>query len=1234
MLANSFGTPRSLGENRQRSVPSVNPEIELDRTKQGQLCQVGPMGPILDRTKQGQLCQVGPISNQAWPPIDKLNSEELALKFEEICDKVFKLQSYSELEHSKKIECKTGLINILKRSIDQPGNLEKIFDDNEYLKSICTVISESVILVCPGLSDAIAAQFYIYVSEFRLQKDVLKFFNENSSVFSKEANEFVKLHSEKLQSLVKFDRNELFQTLYSAIAFSQNMYHDPRTKQIKEPYQIAFLRSAIHTALCSDPDENRYDLVEKFYNCLSQHEFAPQSPQLKYACFEGQRCKSATCFTQPVASELDATVQFMQDVPYGSHGISAANLRGVGQLAEKIQDAQFPDSFRKPVAAIYLPLDSQQVWDLLNIKDPKKNPLSHKVHVAVWISDLFMEAVKNDKKWHLFEPSQCHALNQVYGDEYKKLYEQYSKDETLNTQVVSARELYDKLTNSLIESGEPYILFKDPIRERSTEPGYVVQSSNLCAEITQSSSESMASVCNVTTLSPISFVRQESGKVTFDWHSFIETAKTTLHFCDLQYNEILGTTDLPNSIKRGAAFRSLGIGLQGVASTIQKLGLQYDSEEGVEFERQLYEALYFGLLTQSSQLAEKHGQHEHYKQSLFEKTKSFQHDFFDGHHEFQHTLNEDLQNGICGKKWENLRCEIIKTGLRNSNVTAQQPAVYWSRIGSNKSQGADPSDNYCKKLDHIGYFSYWNTVLIEYLIKTQTLTQSAISHMLINSGSIQHHNDISDHIKGIFKSAFEVDMDWQTKHAAARAMYLEQSDSRNVYIDHPSQKKLKKMIETAHQAGLKTALYYLKMKAAFDPPSILAAPKDRAPIEYQEHEFFLEKLGAVVDHLSENDINVEALNKLIVQIKDSSQVSLGDSEILYRLDQLIRLHWLNTELDKEIDKFENKMKKLSGNEKGLYPLIIKILLFFSLGDKIVQSNIATNFLEEAGKLSPVVSALYAVQNINEEQHDKTYERLLLAAVQDAKTKNNLKKYFEDVASLKTGNSESNVEQLMREIESSILSDADSPCGPHHPIGNKIKFAQKYMDNKKELAERLFAFACVEGILFATSFAYISYIKSQFGSDFGALTTSNDFISRDESLHTRIAILIGNLYLGEYPIEPEVAKKIALQAIEAEKAFAKYLLKNSDVPGLSYENMEMYIKHIAGMLLNQLKPDLGQDLVKSEAWVLKNFGYMAGFNISHITDPMSVSSAAYQSTLKAHSNSDEQLKPPGCLSCTG
>ena len=417
---------------------------------------------------------------------------------------------------------------------------------------------------------------------------------------------------------------------------------------------------------------------------------------------------------------------------------------------------------------------------------------------ALWVPDLFMERIEADGSWSVMCPSECPGLTEVYGEEFKTLYLRYEAEGRAK-HVYPARWLWDKVLQSQVESGLPYLLSKDAANRKSNQSNLgVIHSSNLCCEILEYSSAEEVACCNLASLALPKFVRD--GR--FDHEEFARVVEVVTR----NLNRVIDRTHypIPEARRSNLAHRPLGIGVQGLADVFALLGLPFESEGARVLNREIFETLYFAALTASSALAQEEGAYSSYPSSPAARGL-LQPDLW--------ALEGKTLPQYSGRwDWAALRATIARQGLRNSLLVAPMPTASTSSILGNTESFEPTTENLYVRRTLAGEFLILRTEMVKRLVAEGLWTDTLRQKIILHNGSVQGLPDVPLPLQELFRTVWEMKQKHLMLMAAERGCFIDQSQSMNLYMAEPTKAKLTAAHFTAWRLGLKTLMYYLRQQ--------------------------------------------------------------------------------------------------------------------------------------------------------------------------------------------------------------------------------------------------------------------------------------------------------------------------------------------------------------------------------------------------------------------------------------
>lgn len=650
--------------------------------------------------------------------------------------------------------------------------------------------------------------------------------------------------------------------LESKNPLTQGKHDIAKEKVVKNKYgniierpQHLFMRVAI--ALNLDNLENALET----YRGLSERKFIFGSPTLYNA---GSRwCQMSSCFLIKMGDSLEGIFDVFKEAALiskraGGIGISISDIRASGSLIRgtngsssgvvpMIQVLNWIGRYvnqggrRNGAISVYTEPWHADIFHFCELRSNKgkEEERARDIFLALWIPDLFMKRVQEDGVWSLMCPDECPGLTQSYGNDFEKLYTQYENEGKYHKQI-KAKQLWFHILTSQIETGMPYMLYKDHVNRQSNQQNLgVIQSSNLCSEIVQYTSLDEISVCNLSSICLPSFVEnKDTDKPIFNFEKLLYISKIVTR----NLNRVIDINFYPVEKARlsNMRHRPIGIGVQGLADVYCMMDLPYDSEEARILNRKIFETIYFGSLTQSMEMAKEDGHYESFH--------------WNGGSPFSKGL---LQYHLWGKgdeyllmnyDWTGL-IENIKTyGTRNSLLTTIMPTASTSQIMGNSEYTEPITSNVYTRSTLAGEFTVVNKYLAEKLIELGLWNKQLRDELLYDRGSVQQIKNIPDHIKLVYRTAYELKNKPICQQAIERGPFIDQSQSLNLFCKVPNFDMLTSSHFYTWKNNLKTGLYYLRTQPAVDA---LEFGLDAETIIKIQKERNGGKLNESIDELSE-----------------------------------------------------------------------------------------------------------------------------------------------------------------------------------------------------------------------------------------------------------------------------------------------------------------------------------------------------------------------------------------------
>lgn len=568
--------------------------------------------------------------------------------------------------------------------------------------------------------------------------------------------------------------------------------------------------------------KNDIEAVIRTYNLMSERWFTHATPTLFNA--GTPKPQMSSCFLLQVKDDsIDGIYDTLKQCAKisqsaGGIGISIHNVRATGSYIKgtngtsngiipmlKVynETARYVDQGggkRKGSIAVYLEPWHADIYDFLDIRKNhgKEELRARDLFTALWIPDLFMKRVEAEGDWSLMCPNECPGLSDCHSAEFEALYTKYESEGRFRRQI-KARELWAAIIEAQIETGNPYMLFKDAANSKSNQQNLgTIKSSNLCTEIIEYTSPDEVAVCNLASIALPRFVDEKAG--TFDHNKLFEiTYQATVNL-----NKIIDRNyyPIPEARNSNMRHRPIGLGVQGLADAFILMRYPFESEEAKRLNSEIFETIYFAALTASKDLAKVEGAYESYPGSPISKGV------------FQH----DMWNVKPSDRWEwdILREEIMKYGVRNSLLLAPMPTASTSQIlGNNECFEPYTSNIYTRRVLS-GEFVVVNKHLLRDLVKLGIWNDTLKNKIIAANGSVQNIPEIPQNIKELYKTVWEIKQRTIIDMAADRGAFIDQSQSLNLFIQDANFAKMSSAHFYAWKKGLKTGMYYLRTKAAAD----------------------------------------------------------------------------------------------------------------------------------------------------------------------------------------------------------------------------------------------------------------------------------------------------------------------------------------------------------------------------------------------------------------------------------
>ena len=633
----------------------------------------------------------------------------------------------------------------------------------------------------------------------------------DQGLISAEVAGFVAINARKLNDTVEGERDQLFEFFGLRTVYDRYLLRHPENRMVVETPQYFFLRVACGLSTC--PEE-----AIRFYRLISSLQYLPSSPTLFNSGTSHPQMSSCYLLDSPEDS-LDGIYKRYTDIAKlskfaGGIGVAWHRIRSKGSLIRgtnglsngivpwlKTLDSSVAavnqGGRRKGAACVYLESWHADIEDFLDLRENTGDPTrrTHNLNLANWIPDLFMERVEKDWKWSLFDPRKVPHLTDLYGTEFEAAY-QKAEEEGIYERQVPARELYSRMMRSLAQTGNGWMTFKDASNTKCNQTGTegrVVHLSNLCTEILEVTDQSETAVCNLGSVNLGALVADG----VFDFQRLAEVVRLAVPFLDRVVDINYYPTEEASTSNN--AWRPVGLGLMGLQDVFFKLGLPFDGPEARDLSKRISEEIYFNALWASTELAEASGPHDN-----FALTRA---------------ATGDLQFDLWGveptdaARWETLRARVAEHGLRNSLLIAIAPTATIASIAGCCECIEPQVSNLFKRETLSGEFMQINRYLVRELQDRGLWNEAMANRVKMAEGSIQDVEGITDDLKNVYRTAWEVPMRSLIDMAAERGAFVDQSQSLNLFMESPTIGKLSSMYLHAWKSGVKTT-YYLRSRPA------------------------------------------------------------------------------------------------------------------------------------------------------------------------------------------------------------------------------------------------------------------------------------------------------------------------------------------------------------------------------------------------------------------------------------
>ena len=664
----------------------------------------------------------------------------------------------------------------------------------------------------------VAKQLYSYINPVT---------NEPAGLISDDVYAVIEKHATELNAMIVHDRDFNFD--YFGYKTLEKSYLLKRNNKPAETPQQMYMRVSVGIW------RDNLEMVQKTYDLLSQGLFTHATPTLFNS--GTKRPQMSSCFLLDIDDDsipgiyktLSDCAKISQSA--GGIGINIHKIRAKGSYIKGTngwssgivpmlrvfnETARYVDQGggkRKGSIAVYLEPWHGDVFDFLDLRKNhgKEEMRTRDLFLALWIPDLFMKRVEEDGVWTLFSPESVPGLIDAYdtpeNKAFTELYEKYEA-EGKGLKTVKARELWEKVLTSQIETGTPYMLYKDAANYKSNQKNLgTIKSSNLCTEILEFTDKNETAVCNLASIALPRYVVIPTGKVRekdkklrkFDFQKLYEvTYQATVNL-----NQVIDVNFYPTEETQNSNFkhRPIGLGVQGLADTFAMLGIAFESDEARKLNQDIFETIYFAALTASKDLAKIHGAYSSFPGSPASQGL-LQYNLWG--------LNESDLSGLWD--FSALKAEIKDFGLRNSLLVAPMPTASTAQILGNNECFEPFTSNLYKRNTLSGEYAIVNKHLVEDLVNNSLWTDNVRMKLFINNGSVQEIEEIPADIREVYKTVWEMKGKSILEMARDRNYFIDQSQSLNMFMAEPTMTKLSSAHFYGWKLGLKTGMYYLRTK--------------------------------------------------------------------------------------------------------------------------------------------------------------------------------------------------------------------------------------------------------------------------------------------------------------------------------------------------------------------------------------------------------------------------------------
>ena len=641
---------------------------------------------------------------------------------------------------------------------------------------------------------------------------------KESSLIDDNIYKFVMDNKEVLDGAIHMERDLEFD--YFGFKTLERSYLLKIGDRVVERPQYLYMRVAV--GIC----KGNVEMALRIYDDLSQHYYTHATPTLFNA--GTKRAQMSSCFLiGNKGDDIDGLFDTIKDVAKiskwaGGIGLHVHDVRAKGSYIKGTggqSDGILPmmktynevarwinqGGKRKGSFAVYLEPWHADIYDFIDLRKNhgKEEMRARDLFLAMWTPDLFMQRVEQDGDWTLFSPDEAPGLSDTYDSpedkSFTRLYESYEQ-QGLGRKVVKARKLMDAILTAQMETGTPYMLYKDPANYKSNQKNLgTIKSSNLCTEIIEYSSPTEQAVCNLASIALPKYIINGEFNHELLYEYTYQVVKNLNNVIDLNF--------YPTEETKRSNFkhRPVGLGIQGLADVFCILGLPFESEESDKLQTDIFETIYFAAMTSSNDLAKEFGPYESIIGSPIEKGI------------FQFEMWDKKDKDLSGRwDWKKLRKSVVNNGVRNSLLVAPMPTASTAQILGNNEAFEPFTTNLYSRRTLSGEFVMINKHLVKDLLKIGIWNDDIKKKLIMENGSVQNIPEIPTQLKEVYKTVWEMSQKRILQMAANRSIFIDQSQSLNLFIDNVTKPKLLAAHLFGWKLGLKTGMYYLRSRSAVD----------------------------------------------------------------------------------------------------------------------------------------------------------------------------------------------------------------------------------------------------------------------------------------------------------------------------------------------------------------------------------------------------------------------------------